>query len=310
MDHPAHQHQREHLHSIERTRVSAVKRVFWITLGLNWAVALAKGLYGYQSGSVTMSADSFHSVLDGSANVLALLGLHFAATPADAGHPYGHRKFEIIAALGIGVLIAVSLVEIAASAWQALAGQRPPPRIDWVGFVVVASTMIVNYFVSRYESRKARELDSPLLEADSHHTRSDLYASTAVLVSFLGARSGVQWADGVCGFVLVVMVGHVAFSVFRENIPSLLDAAVLDPGRVRSVAGTIAGVQNIHRIRSRGTKWAVELDLHMQVAAQMTVEEAHRLSHAVEDELRAKVPHVSDVVVHVEPAMVPAKTGS
>ena len=161
--------------------------------------------------------------------------------------------------------------------------------------------MAVNYFVARYESRKGRELDSPLLEADAHHTRSDLYASAAVLLSFLGAKGGLAWADGVCGFVVVIMVGHVAFSVFRDNIPSLLDAAVLDPARVRNLAAAIAGVQNIHRIRSRGTKWAVELDLHMQVAADMSVEQAHRLAHAVEDELRAQVPHVSDVVVHIEP---------
>ncbi len=303
MDQPEHRHEQDRLRDIERQRVARVKRVFVITLVLNWAVALAKGLYGYTSGSVTMSGDAFHSLLDGSSNVLALLGMHFAATPADAGHPYGHRKFEIVAALGIGLLIAVSLIEIAGSAWQALAGNRPPPIIGWSGFAVVAFSMAVNAFVARYESRQAKLLDSPLLEADAHHTQSDLYASGAVLLSFIGARSGLVWADGVCGFVVVIMVGQVAWAVFRDNIPSLLDAAVLDPTRVQALASAIPGVENIHRIRSRGAKWAVELDLHMQVAADMSVEHAHRLAHAVEDELRAKVPHVSDVVVHVEPVI-------
>src|SRR5437773_871917 len=91
-----------------RARDQAVRRVFWITLVLNFVVALAKGIYSLRSGSVTLGADAFHSVLDGSANVLALIGMHLSTKPASAAHPYGRRKIEILAAVGIGVLIAVS----------------------------------------------------------------------------------------------------------------------------------------------------------------------------------------------------------
>jgi cation diffusion facilitator family transporter len=284
-----------------RARDRAVRRVFWITLVLNFVVAVAKGIYSIRSGSVTLGADAFHSVLDGSANVLALVGMHLSTKPASAAHPYGRRKIELLAAVGIGVLIAVSLLEVATAAWHSLRGQRPAPDIGWTGFAVVLASMGINLVVSRYEARQGRALQSPLLAADAHHTQSDIYASGAVLLSFIGAQRGLWWADGVCGLMVVLMVGRVAWAVFRENVPSLLDVAVLDPTTVREIGTAIEGVEGIHRVRSRGTHWAVDLDLHMQVAADMKVEDAHIIGTRVEAELRAKLPQLSDVVVHIEP---------
>ena len=90
-----------------------VGRVFWLTLGLNALVALSKAGYGYVSGSLTLGTDSLHSMLDASSNVLALLSLRWSAAPADERHPYGRQKIEIVAALGIGVLIVGGLFEFA-----------------------------------------------------------------------------------------------------------------------------------------------------------------------------------------------------
>ena len=203
-------------------------------------VAVSKAGYSYVSGSVALGADSLHSILDASSNVLALLSLHWAAAPANTRHPYGQRKIEILAALGIGVLIVISLFEFGSAAVKSLFGARPPPQIGWAGFVVVLATMAINFFVTRYEHRKGHELCSHLLCADAQHTQSDLYASGAVLLSFVAVRFGWAWADGLAGLLLIVFVGRVAWLVFRDNVPVLLDAAMLDPGRR-------------HRARARGS---------------------------------------------------------
>src|SRR5205085_12698737 len=115
-------------------RRAAVRRVFLLTLGLNAVVALAKAAYGYMSGSLTLGTDSLHSMLDASSNVLALFGLRWAAVPADARHPYGRRKVEILAALGIGALIVVGLFEFAEAAIRALLEGRHGPRVGAAGF--------------------------------------------------------------------------------------------------------------------------------------------------------------------------------
>jgi cation diffusion facilitator family transporter len=287
-----------------RERVRKIRRVFIITLVLNAAVAVTKATYGYYARSLSLGADSLHSILDASSNVLALLGLHWSAAPADERHPYGRRKIEILAALGIGVLIVISLFEFAEAAIRTLlsgAHAHAGPRIGWGGFAVVLATMAVNFGVTRYEERKAHELGSALLHADARHTRSDLYASAAVMASFVAVRAGASWADGVAALILVVLIGHVAWEVFRENVPVLIDAAMLDPAGVIDLARAVSGVRDVHRVRSRGVRSAVELDLHLQVAPEMSVVEAHTLAVKIERELKVKFPELSDVVIHIEP---------
>jgi cation diffusion facilitator family transporter len=290
-------------------RHRAVRYVFIVTLILNAAVAIAKASYGLLSHSLSLGTDSLHSILDASGNVLALLGLHWSAAPADERHPYGHRKIEIVAALGIGVLITIGMFELGAAAVGALLGHASPPVIGPFGFALVLATMGVNAFVTSYEGRKARELGSSLLHADAQHTRSDLYASAAVLASFAAVRAGFAWADAVATLILVALVGHVAWEVFRENVPILIDAAVLDPSGVIDVARDLPGVHDVHRVRSRGVRHAVELDLHLRVGADMSLLEAHALSGRLREQLRVKFPELTDVVIHVEPTAPEGQNG-
>jgi cation diffusion facilitator family transporter len=284
-----------------RARLRAVRRVFIITLVFNAAVAAAKASYGWLSQSLSLGTDSLHSILDASANVLALLGLHCSAAPADERHPYGRRKIEIVAALGIGVLIVIGMFELATAAIRSLRGHTPPPTIGTAGFVIVLATIVVNVLVTRYEARKARELGSTLLGADARHTQSDVYASLAVIASFVAVRAGYAWADGLATLILVVLVSHVAWEVFHENVPILIDRAVLDPEAVAAIARAQPGVANVHRVRSRGLRHAVELDLHLCVAGDMQLRDAHAVARQVEAQLRVKFPEVSDVIIHVEP---------
>ena len=284
-----------------RVRQREVSRAFWITLVLNVVVAASKAIYGFISGSLSLATDSLHSILDASSNVLALLGMRWSAAPADARHPYGRRKIEILAALGIGVLILVGLFELAEAAVRALVAGRPDPRIGWPGFAIVLATMAINFAVTRYEHRKGHELRSELLHADARHTKSDLYASAAVVASFLAVRAGLTWADPVATLVLVLLVGHAAWAVFRDNVPILIDAARLDPENVAALARSLEGVGDVHRVRSRGMRSAVELDLHLEVAPDMSVADAHKLARRIEMEVKVKFPEVSDVVIHIEP---------
>jgi cation diffusion facilitator family transporter len=284
-----------------RQRNRAVRRVFIVALVLNTLVAASKAAYGYISGSLSLGTDSLHSILDAGSNILALFGLQWAARPADARHPYGRQKIEILAALGIGVLIVIALYEFAEAAVRGLITHRAAPRVGWAGYVIVGATMAVSWFVSRYEHRKGHELGSALLHADAHHTRSDFYAGAAVLASFVAARFGIAWADSLATLLLVVLIGHVAWEVFHENVPVLIDAAMLDPATVVALARGVEGVSDVHRVRSRGIRSAVELDLHLEVAPEMSVGDAHRLGQQIERELKLKFPELSDVVIHVEP---------
>ena len=162
--------------------------------------------------------------------------------------------------------------------------------------------MAVNLWVARYERRKAHELGSALLRADARHTQSDLYASVAVVASFVAARAGLGWADGVATLLLVALIGHAAWEVFRENVPVLIDAAMLDPHSVAALAGPLARGGSVHRVRSRGVRGRRGAGPAPRGCAGHERRRRRTSSLAqITMELKVKFPEVSDVIIHIEP---------
>ncbi|MEP7290507.1 MAG: cation diffusion facilitator family transporter, partial [Chloroflexota bacterium] len=161
-----------------------VGRVLTITLLLNFAVALGKIAIGSATGAISITADGFHSLMDGTSNVIGLVANRLAGKPADEGHPYGHRRFETIAALMIGILLLLTAWEIISSALERFtSGEKP--EVNPLVFVVLIVTLAVNLFVSRYEKREGQRLKSELLIADAANTGADVFVTLSVLVSMV-----------------------------------------------------------------------------------------------------------------------------
>src|SRR5512139_684249 len=124
---------------VARTRT--VRLVLWVVLGLNVAVAAAKYLYGLATASIAMQADGFHSLFDGTSNVIGLIGLAVAIRPPDRDHPYGHAKYETYAAAVIGAMLLLAAWKVGSVALTRLTGSGEPPRIDAGSFAVMISTL-------------------------------------------------------------------------------------------------------------------------------------------------------------------------
>ncbi|HMI82678.1 MAG TPA: cation diffusion facilitator family transporter [Polyangiaceae bacterium] len=285
-----------------RERDRGVRRVLFIVLGLNLSVAAVKLTLSATTGALSLLADGIHALLDASSNVVGIVGIAVASRPADAGHPYGHRRFETLAALCIGLLILSGMAGILRGLWEGIAGRRALPDVSALSAVVLAVTIAANFAISRYESRKGAELHSGVLQADADHTLSDTLGALAVLASFGAAWLGFRAADLVAAVVVALLIARTAWSVLRENIGVLADRARLDPLAVRDVALSIAEVRGAHKIRSRGSADHVHVDLHIHVDPSMTVECAHRVTHDVAGAVRAAFPEVADVLIHTEPA--------
>jgi cation diffusion facilitator family transporter len=282
---------------------AGVRRVLWITLLLNLGVSGGKLLVGTLSGSLAMVADGYHSLVDGSNNVLGLLMARFAYAPPDRGHPYGHRKFETAATLFIGAALLMVAYEVVAGA---LLRTRTPgagePVIGPLNWAVMVATMAMNLLVSWYEAREGRRLGSDFLTADSAHTRSDLYVSLGVVASFAADRAGVTWADGAVaagiGGVIAVQAVRILVGAFHV----LTDRMALDPEEMTPLVMGIAGVREVRDIRTRGGRDAVYLDLVVRLDGGMTLRAAHDVADRIEEALKLQRPQIVDVVVHVEPA--------
>ena len=291
----------------QQARLRAVRQVLWGVLMLNLLVSALKIAVAALSGSVAAFAEVVHGILDASSNVIALVGLSYAHDPPDDRHPYGHQRFESLAALGVGVLIAAGLVEVLRALWQGLSGEREAPAVTLWAVVLMVVTVLCNLAISRYEARRGRELSSNLLTADAAHTMSDGLGVMVVLASFAGVHFGYPWMDTVAALVVAVLIGRTALGILRANAEELLDTAQLDPDEVSAIATGVAGVRHAYAIRSRGRPSQVALDLRIHVDGRMTLDAAHTLSHRVEDALRAAIAGIHDVVIHIEPEPQPAE---
>lgn len=281
-------------------RAQEVRWVLWAVLGLNLLVALAKLLYGVVTASLSMQADGFHSLFDGVSNIVGLTGLWLAAAPPDAVHPYGHKKYETLAAASIGAMLlgtCVYLLWTSYAHWRGLV----QPQVTRASFVIMLATMAINYGVMRWERGKGQALRSEILVADSHHTGSDLLTSCSVLAGLVAVKLGYPAMDPIVAVVIAAIIAKTALSVLAETSQSLTDQARLDPEQVRAVVLQNAGVLDCHKIRTRGLPHHIFVDLSVHVAAVMTVEDSHDLAHRVEESIKERFDGVAEVIVHVEP---------
>lgn len=282
-------------------RMHEIRRVLWIVLFLNLAVAVAKYWYGLATGSTSMQADGIHSVFDSMGNVVGLVGIALAARPADEGHPYGHAKFETYASLVIGLLLLLAAFEVGSSAVNKLLSGVYTAEVGPLSFVIMVATLMVNLGVTAYERRCAKRLRSEVLAADSSHTLSDALVSIGVIGGLAAVALGFPMADPLMALVVTVVILFTAYKVFKRALATLSDRARISGEDVRAIVLGVPGVHDAHQVRTRGTESEVYADLHVLVAPSMTVGAAHRLADEVEAAIQQHFPMVIETLVHIEP---------
>jgi len=283
-------------------RNAGVRRVLWLTLALNTLVAVLKLVYGSMTHTLSLRADGFHSLTDGSNNVLGLLGMWWAARPPDSKHPYGHEKVEVLAASAIGASLLLVAWNVVSGALLRLQHGAQAPELNRGTWLVLGLTLAVNLGVTRYEARRARELGSTFLASDAAHTFSDVLVTLGVVVTVALVQLGYGWIDPFASIGIAVFILVTGVQVIVHNLDYLMDAAQVDEARVRDLVCQVPGVASAHKIRTRGTPGAIRIDLHIQIAPHLDVRQAHEVTHWAIDALKREVEGVRDVVVHTEPA--------
>jgi cation diffusion facilitator family transporter len=286
--------------SVLKTRTSEVSDVLFRVFFLNLIVAAAKIALGLATGAVSVLSDGYHSLTDTASNVVGIIGVRIAGAPPDDDHPYGHRKFETMASLGIMVFLILVLREVLSAAWERL-HTGGEPTINAMTFAVMGGTFAVNLGVVFYERSAATRLQSEVLLADSHHTTSDLMTSATVIAALIGVKLGYLWLDPVAALIVAVFIGYACWEIFESTTGILADRFVIPEEEIREVVKGVPEVIGTHHIRTRGSADFVFLELHIWMTADMKLEEAHRLSHVVKDRLMQRFPQIKDAVIHIEP---------
>jgi cation diffusion facilitator family transporter len=281
-----------------RTRAATVSIVS------NSGLIVLKLIAGAVTGSVAILTEAIHSAIDLIASCIAYFSVRQAEEPADAGHRYGHEKFENVAAAAEGVLILVgSGVIVYASVNSLVKG----PELESLGFgiAVIAFASVVNLVVSSWLFRRAAATQSPALEGDAAHLRTDAYTSLGVLVGLaLVHWTGWDWLDPAVALIIAAAIVVTGLRLVARSWRVLVDEA-LPAEELTAIRDTIADfgrgeVVGYHQLRTRRAGARRYVDLHMQFRAGTTLEQAHSIAHQLQDRIGACL-HDADVLIHLEP---------
>jgi cation diffusion facilitator family transporter len=245
-------------------------------------------------------ADAAHSSVDAWNNIMALALARVAAKDPDEDHPYGHAKFETLGALAIVAFLSITVYEVLGTAFARLAGEGPFPRATPLAAAVMLVSAVVSYLVARYEESCGRLYNSEILLADAAHTKSDVFASMAVLVGIGLVALGYPRADALFTLLVAVFIARAAWRILKHTIPILVDQRAVAEATIRDITIATPGVLDCFSVRSRGRVGEVFVELTITVQPSLNVQEAHHIADAVERRV-AEAVGAREVVVHVEP---------
>ncbi len=282
----------------EARDLGKIRRVLILTMLLNFFAMGIKMVFGAFTGALSLVADGFDSFFDGLSNAIGIVGLYITGKPPDAEHPYGHRKFETIAALSISFLLFLTSLQLLQAAWERLR-RHTSPQIDLWTVVALLLAMVIQAGTSYYELRAGKRLKSEVLVADALHTRASILVSLSVLLGLIFVRLGFLQADPIVAILVAMFIAKIGVDILRETIPVLVDQAPIDPRQIADIVQGVGGVESFHRVRSRGAEGSAAVDLHVRISPQRTVQQADAIASEVRRRLLA-LDSITDVTVHME----------
>jgi len=242
------------------------ERTAAVSLAASLILAAAKLVIGVAVGSLALITDALHSCVDFLATGVTWVAVRVADRPPDASHPYGHGKFENIAALGEATLLLLLAGGVMVEAVDRIRSGAPPPALSLIAVAVLLVEIVINTWRSRALRRVGRATQSAALEADALHFASDVFSSLAVLAGFALVAFGFGWGDAAAAIAVVALIAALALRMLASTVNALVDRApegVADiiASRIMGVAGVL-GVQSL-RLRSVGPRHFVEATIEV-----------------------------------------------
>jgi cation diffusion facilitator family transporter len=287
------------------SRLKRSLRTTFLGLATNAVLAIVKMLAGIFGHSHALVADAVESMADVFSSIVVWRGVVVAAEPADEDHPYGHGKAEPIAAAAVSAMLLLAAIWIVVGAFRAIAEPHEPPK-PFTLFVLIA-VILIKEGLFRFALHEAVSVDSSAVATDAWHHRSDAITSFAagigIIIAIAGGK-GFEAADDWAAIVAACVIGWNGWRLLRPAMNELMDRS---PNReviesIRAVAEAVPGVARVEKCLVRQMGYQYFVDMHVEVDSQMTVLRSHDIAHIVKDNVRAQVPRVRDVLVHIEPS--------
>ncbi|WP_349432391.1 cation diffusion facilitator family transporter [Methylomarinum sp. Ch1-1] len=278
-------------------------RVSYVAAAVNVFLTLIKISVGVFGQSAALIADGVHSLSDLLSDLFVIVAIKMGSREADYEHPYGHRRFETIAT----VLLGLGLIVIAGGiAWDVSERILHPDRLlipsrETMGIALIS--ILANEWLYQYTRRIGEQTRSKLLLANAWHHRSDAISSVIVLFGIAAVLLGYPAADAFAAIIVALMVAKIGLTLVLESINELVDTSLPEPlvNEIRRAIKTTDGVRGIHLLRTRQMGEDAYVDAHIVVDPRITVSEGHMIGDIVRDQLKSEFDDIVDVLVHVDP---------
>jgi len=278
------------------------RRAVWAGVAVNLPLAGGKIGLGWLAGSQALVADGVHSLSDLLSDAAVLWALGHSHRPPDAGHPFGHGRFETMATLAVAVMLAVAAAGIVMDAGLRLL-DPPDAAPGALALWAAALSILLKEALFHYTRAVGRRTGSAMMLANAWHHRSDALSSVVALAGIGGAMAGLTMADAVAAVVIALMLARIAWKLGRPALAELVDAAPDTDiiARIGAEIRRVPGVCDVHDLRLRRSGGALRGDGHVTFDGHLTLSEAHRLTEAARARVRSAFPEVTDILLHAEP---------
>ena len=278
------------------------ERAAFLSIISNSTLVAGKFLVGFLTGSIGILSEAVHSSMDLVASGIAWWSVRKSGLPPDETHNYGHGKIETVSAVFESLLIVAAGVLIFWEAIQKIFHAAPIEEISW-GLWIMGISTVVNILVSRYLFKVGQETESQALIADAHHLSSDVWSSIGVFGGLIIVHfTGWYWVDPAIALLVGLWIIRIGLVLCYEGIEGLIDTVLPEEEAqvIRHILDEDSRVHLYHHLRSRRSGSIRLIDFHIHLDHDMTLEDAHRITHEIKHKIESQIPKV-DVIIHAEP---------
>ena len=272
----------------------------WLSILGNILLFILKYWAGLATGSIAIIADAWHTLSDSLSSVIVIIGAKISKKPADADHPFGHGRADLISAFIIGILLLLVAFDFIIESYHTLQS-RESSEFGSIAVVVMLISVVLKELLAQFAYYGAKKTNSKVLKADAWHHRSDAISSLVILVGiFLGPY--FWWIDGALGMIVAIMIGYAAYEIISDSIHSLLGESPSDT-IIEELKLTIEELSpnNLepHHFQLHVYGDHTELTFHILLPQDMPLKEAHDIATVLEEAILEKYGYVA--TIHIEP---------
>ncbi|MDQ1351001.1 MAG: Cation transporter [Acidobacteriota bacterium] len=286
-------------------RQKEITRASWIAIIGNALLSISKIVVGLISGSLAVVSDGIDSATDIVTSLITLLTARIIAKPPDMGYPYGYERADTIAAKTLSFIIFFAGAQLGISTAVKVFGNQQQQLPSTLALYITGISIVGKFLLAQCLARVGKKMKSPMLIVNAKNMQNDIVISGAVLIGlFFTFVLHLPILDSLTALVVSLWIMRVAFDIFMQTNTELMDG-LKSPEIYKKIFAAIDSVKdatNPHRVRVRQLGNMYMIDIDIEVNGSMSVFDAHKVAHEVEERIRKDVDNIYDMMVHIEPA--------